>query len=486
MKGATCCSGIGAPEEALPEIDWVWSAEIEAFPSAVLAARHPKTVNLGDMLAPGFMASALERGPIDLLVAGTPCQAFSFAGERRSLNDARGALTLKFVEVVHESRARVTLWENVRGVLSTPDNAFGCFLAALVGADDSLEIEGSAWPSAGMVCGPLGRAAWRILDAQYFGLAQRRKRVFLVFCPGTSGIDPAEILFERGRVRGNPPARREEGQDIAGTIGGSSQGGGFRTTDLDNNGAFIPEVSGPCEARESGHGIDGAGYIPEKAYSLKAKGGTGYMDAGRNETFIGVTHALMSEGFDAGYGVGDKSTPIVPAYAPILEVGARTGKSSMDDPRAGIGIGADDDPMFTLQAGKQHAVAFTCKDHGQDAGDVAPSLRSMNNPHSNLSGGGQVAVAFNLRGREGGAMPEATDVATLNAAPGGSSRTYAGVRRLMPVECERLQGFPDGYTDIMFRKKKATDGHRYKALGNSMAVPCIRWIGLRIMEALKK
>lgn len=149
MTGATLCSGIGAPETAMPWIDWRWCAEVEKFPSAVLAARHGH-MNLGDITAPDFIERAQAMGPIDLLVAGTPCQAFSVAGLRRSLEDDRGNLTLRFVEIVNAIEPRFTLWENVPGVLSTADNAFGCFLAGMVGADSALvPARGQRWTDAG-------------------------------------------------------------------------------------------------------------------------------------------------------------------------------------------------------------------------------------------------------------------------------------------------------------------------------------------------
>lgn len=196
-----------APEEAMPWVDWKWCAEIEPFPCSVIAERHPGIRNLGDIMAADFTERAT---PIDLLVAGTPCQAFSVAGLRKSLSDGRGNLTLRFMEVVHVLRPRITLWENVPGVLSTDDNAFGCFLAGLVGADEAITPP-TGWESAGVVSGPLGTAAWRILDAQYFGLAQRRARLFLVFCFGDSA-DPAEILFEFESMRRDSPPCREAGE----------------------------------------------------------------------------------------------------------------------------------------------------------------------------------------------------------------------------------------------------------------------------------
>lgn len=222
-----------------------------------------------------------------------------------------------------------------------------------------------------------------------------------------------------------------------------------------------------------------------------------------------IAHSLRADGFDASEDGTGRGTPLVPVTAPcltrnygkqpdnsdtssgpmvipvpILEAGARTGVST-DDPRAGIGIGEPGDPMFTLQAGKQHAIGFSCKDHEADAGDTAPTLRAMGHESSHANAGGQVAVAFDLRGREGGAVPEGPhDTANIRAASGGSSRSYIAepmaVRRLTVTECERLQGFPDGYTLVPYRGKPAADGPRYKALGNSMAIPVVSWIGTRI------
>jgi DNA (cytosine-5)-methyltransferase 1 len=169
---------------------------------------------------------------------------------------------------------------------------------------------------------------------------------------------------------------------------------------------------------------------------------------------------------------------------PILESGARTGRST-DDQRCGIGIGDEGDPMFTLQSGKQHAVAFAENQRGEiRTSDVSMQLSCA----GGKPGMGYPAVAINLRGREGGAMPECDEVASMRAASGGSSRSYIesqmAVRRLMPIECERLQGFPDDYTLIKHKNRWASDSARYRSLGNSMAVPVMRWIGER-MEAVE-
>jgi DNA (cytosine-5)-methyltransferase 1 len=222
MTGATLCSGIGAPETAMPDIEWKWCAEIEKFPSAVLSHHRPNVPNLGDITASDFIDRALALGPIDWLVAGTPCQGFSVAGLRGSMNDDRSNLCLRFVRICDAINPRRIIWENVPGVLSTADNAFGCFLGALAGADSALvPAKGQRWSDAGLVDGPVRRLAWRLLDAQYYGLAQRRERVFVVGCP-RDGQDPAEILLESTSVRRYPPKGREERERVAPCLEGRS------------------------------------------------------------------------------------------------------------------------------------------------------------------------------------------------------------------------------------------------------------------------
>jgi len=494
MTGGTMCSGIGAPEQAAPDIKWVWHAEIEPFPCAVMAARHPQSVNLGDITASNFIDRAQSFGTLDVLVAGTPCQAFSVAGLRQSLADARGNLTLRFVDAVHALRPRYAVWENVPGVLSTHDNAFGCLLGGIVGDNAPLVPLRGKWTNAGVVDGPLGAAAWRVLDAQYFGLAQRRKRVFLVFRSGAIGKHPAEVLFEWDRMRRDSPPSREAGQGVAGSIAARTRGGGGLGTDFDCDGGLVPNLAPTLEGRAGRSGANNfatsGGLIP--SVSMCLNGGAmnridaesetlitapvwtrPYADNASHESQLIVAHALRGEGFDASENGTGRGTPLVPMCLPILEVGARTGTSTTDI-RAGSGTGESGDPMFTLQAGKQHGVLSF---HENQRGEI-----SMNETVGSLKvGGGKPgqgyhAVAYNLRGREGGAMPEPTDVASLRSASGGSSRTYVGVRRLMVVECERLQGMADGYTAIKYNGKPAKDGPRYKAIGNSMAVPVLSWI----------
>ena len=258
MRFGSVCSGIESASVAWEPLGWksAWFSEIEKFPSELLAQRYPGVKNLGDMR---FIAEKIRRGSIEapeIIVGGTPCQAFSVAGLRNSLDDSRGQLTLKFVELVNavdEARAAIRLgasvivWENVPGVLSAKGNAFGCFLAGLAGEDEPLEPPGEKWSDAGCVFGPHRAVAWRCLDAQYFGLAQRRKRVFVI-ASAREGFDPAKVLFEFDGVRRDSPPSREARQEVAGTLASHSSAGGFPGTDEAVSG-YLQVVHGtqdPC------------------------------------------------------------------------------------------------------------------------------------------------------------------------------------------------------------------------------------------------
>ena len=414
MRYLSVCSGIEAATVAWHPLGWTPAAfsEIEAFPRAVLAHHYPEVPLHGDFTT----IRGDEYGPIDLLVGGTPCQDFSVAGLRAGIAGDRGNLTLEFLRLASRTKPRWIVWENVPGVLSSDGGrALGAFLGGLA---------------------ELGYGfAYRVLDAQHFGLAQRRARVFVVGYLG-DWRRAAAVLFERESLQGHPAPRREEGQRVANSLvdrpdrgGGNNEGQRLITTEI--------------------------------SHCLNA-GGMGRQDY---ETETLIAHSLRAEGFDASEDGTGRGTPLVPISF----------LSNASFPEHGVDIAG------TLRTENQHAIAFTAKDHGADAGAISPTLRGGGHHNSHANGGVMPAVAFAQNQRD---EVRLMDVAgALASEPGMKQQTYvhtSAVRRLTPRECERLQGFPDDYTLVPYRGKPASDGPRYKALGNSMAVPVMAWIGRRI------
>lgn len=240
IRYATCFSGIEAPSVAVHPLGWecVGVAEIEKFPAAVLAHHYPDVPNLGDVTAEDFLERITALRP-DVLIGGPPCQDFSVAGLRAGIHGDRGNLTFRWAEIIHAAQPRFAITENVPGWLSANEGlAFGAFLAGLVGDDTPLvppKSAGGRWTHAGMVDGLKGRAAWRVLDARYWHLAQRRERVFVVWCPPNGG-DPAAVLLERQGLRRDSAASGSEGQRVTGTLAARTRGGGGLGTDFDCSG----------------------------------------------------------------------------------------------------------------------------------------------------------------------------------------------------------------------------------------------------------
>lgn len=423
----TMCSGIEAPSVALEPIGFRarWFAEIEPFPSAVLAHHYPSVPNHGDMtkLIRRILTGAIEAPP--LAIAGTPCQAFSVAGWREGLTDPRGALTIKFVETIdaidlvrtHRSEPEcIAWWENVPGVLSDKENAFGCFLGALVGESEELQPPGGKWKDAGCVYGPKRTAAWRILDAQYFGLAQRRRRVFVI-ASARAGFDPCEVLFEREGMRRDHPPRRGESERVASTVaGGARKRGGYSHDDIPLTAFGGNNTAGPVDVATARNACNSASGRLDFESETFVVHGTQDPDVA-----LGIAHTL-------GRNHGQENA--------VFDPNQITSVTNRSQPTPGL--------CHTLPASSQPPIAFSCKDYGADAGEVAPTLRAMGHGDSHANAGGQVAV-----------------------------QNTTGVRRLTPRECERLQGFPDDYTLIPWRGKPAEecpDGPRYKSIGNSKAV----------------
>jgi len=442
VRYGSVCSGIEAATVAWHPIGWTpaFFSEIEKFPRAVLAHHYADTPCHGDFTTIG----AYEYGPIDLLVGGTPCQSFSIAGLRGGLADDRGNLALEYLRLAQRTRPQWLVWENVPGVLSSNGGRdFGSILGGMVELGYGI--------------------AYRVLDAQYFGIPQRRRRVFVVGCLG-DWRRAAAVLFERHSLSGHPAPRREKGQ-VAPTVPSRGSAGGGLGTDFDCDGGLTVMA----------HGQGGAEITTGKAPTLSCN----------HEAPI-LAHSLRAEGFDASEDGTGRGTPLVP-------VAIQERATSENEAAGPDGKGFRTDGMaYTLEArATVQAVAFglATQQEPKWAEELCPTLQVP----SRCGGGQPDAVAFDMRGRDGGAQFEGPhDTANIRAASGGSSRSYvasSAVRRLTPMECERLQGFPDGYTQIPWRGKDADqcpDGPRYKALGNSMAVPVMNWIGRRIEQVNQK
>lgn len=469
MKYGSVCSGIEAASKAWEPLGWnpAWFSEIEPFPSAVLAHHWPEVTNLGDMTK---IADAVRTGDVeapDVLVGGTPCQAFSIAGLREGLSDDRGQLTLSYVELANAIDAKrrergepeaIIVWENVPGVLSSKDNAFGCFMAGLAGESSELQPSGAKWTHAGCVSGPERVIAWRVLDAQFFGVAQRRRRVFVV-ASARKGFDPAAVLFELDSVRRDSTPRRESQPEIA-------RNAGERT----KVGSHWDNPANPHPTLNQSNNIGGIGASNQELFSQRGSG-------------------LVSDSYSD-------------VYRTLL---AKENDSTAEDSETYVVHGTQDPDINRELAhtlgrnnGQENAcIAFSYKDNGADAtSDLSPTIRAGNHDKSHANSGQPPAIAYAFKAGQGakaGGIGYAEEQSpTLTSASSGTNLAPAvmhgvAVRRLTPIECERLQGFPDNHTLIGWRGKDADecpDGPRYKAIGNSMAVPVMRWIGERIAAAL--
>jgi DNA (cytosine-5)-methyltransferase 1 len=580
MKFGSVCSGIEAASVAWSPLGWqaAWLSEIEPFPSAVLAHHYPDVPNLGDMTAlPERILSGEVEAP-DLFCGGTPCQAFSVAGLRNSLDDSRGNLSLTFVEIANAIDKRrldaglvptIVFWENVPGVLNTKDNAFGCFLGALAGEDAALDPAGGRWTNAGCVYGPERTIAWRVLDAQYFGVAQRRRRVFVV-ASARDDFDPAAVLFESEGVRRDTAPSREAGERIAPRV---TNGPPFCRTGNERVEAEAMVVVAPVyEMHGQDSRVRDVGEVCTTVSATYGSGG-GNVPITLAQSIPFDTIQITSPYNYSNPQAGDPCHPLaarahVPAVVqPIPLNSMNCFRSPEADPSTGCGVGEQGEAMFTISKTNHHAVAqpiawdeelnpsvdiagtllrggadgrhdgvaqpIVYERHDQDARlkevSVAPTLHAKSDNTCDLPVvlHPNTAVAYNISPGKGelkddihvtdahvsktidasnsnpamhqggvaivsptltasndpSRSPQSTEVTNQVAAIHAVSMA---VRRLMPVECERLQGFPDNYTNIPWRKKpESPDGPRYKALGNSWAVPVVAWIGKRIHEAVQ-
>jgi len=397
VRYGSVCSGIEAATVAWHPLGWepAFFSEIEPAPRSVLAHHYPDVPCHGDFTTIG----ADDYGSIDLLVGGTPCQSFSVAGLRGGLDDDRGNLALEFLKLAQRKRPKWLVWENVPGVLSSNGGRdFGSILGGLV------------------ECGY--GFAYRVLDAQYFGVAQRRRRVFVIGCLG----DPASaaaVLFERHSLQGRSAPRRQKGKDVAGTIARNSFSGG---------------AGGRPEGAAGNHFV---AWPSDVAPTLNAH--------------FGDKMGLENQHINGGAGL----------FVPDIQSATHAFKVRGGCDGGGKGYLGSDELAFTISTHQDQHIFQETK------------------PNEDL-------ICF-----EANMSMQAPAVGDLH--PTITRRTHAAVamqsavRRLTPRECERLQGFPDDYTLTPHRNKPMADGPRYKALGNSMAVPVMHWIGKRIqmVEDLK-
>ena len=376
------------------------TSEIDTHAANVTRYHYPNTPQLGDVRDVGATDA-------DLIIGGFPCQDLSVAGDRRGLAGERSGLFWEIVRIARESSPRWLLLENVPGLLSSNG---GRDMGAVLGALGEL---GYGW-------------AYRVLDAQHFGVPQRRRRVFIVGCLGDARR-AVEVLFEPESVRGDSAPSREARAGSAGCL-----------------------VAGVSVGGQISHTLTGEGF-----------------DASEDGTGRGTPIVARCLTSHAGRLDGDTETFVV---ADMAQVTNATNRSS---PQPG-------DPAPTLAA-TSRMTAFNWR--GYAPSDVSPCL--------DTDGSGSIAM-FSLRGREGGDRVEIDDgaVSTLRASQGGGDRPFVSyrstVRRLMPVECERLQGLPDDWTRYGRREDgtvyELADGPRYKMIGNGGAVPVVEWIARRIID----
>jgi len=358
MKYGSVCSGVEAATVAWHDLGWEpqFFSEFDEFPSAVLNKHYPDVPNYGDMTK--YKDWNLNDKSIDLLVGGTPCQSFSISGLRKGLHDDRGNLMLEYLRMADELKPKWIVWENVVGVLSSNKGRdFGTFLTAL---------------------GDIGYGfAYRVLDAQYFGVPQRRRRVFVVGCLG-DWRSAGKVLFKPDCLSGDPPPSREKGERLAPTV-----------------------TTGPPFSRTGNERVEAEALVTFSPQNSASNG------------------LSISEHTVPTLQTKKQSAVAIPIHDQATRFSGKRGEKQ-DGKGNGFGIGEDGAPMNTLTRGDRHAVSYDMK-----------------------------------------------------------------VRRLTPRECERLQGFPDDWTKIEWRGKKpelCPDSLRYKAMGNSMAVPVMRWIGQQIKQ----
>ena len=448
MRYVSTFSGVEAASVAWGPLGWepVCFSEIDPFPSAVLAHRYPDVPNLGDITKIDWKMVRRKYGQIDLVVGGSPCQSFSVAGTRTGLQGASG-LMWEYVRCVRELMPRWILWENVPGALSSSHGEdFRCLLEALDALGYGL--------------------AWRVLDAQFFGLAQRRERLFVVGSLGD--VDgPCEVLFEPESLSWDSQSSREKRQELAAGAGRGAEetGGALNPADPQSKRVFSPCGAAPTLSSGTGEGMNIQPSVLCAGFKWHQGSGAGSI------------------------GLEDEQSPTLtadyhnPAVLCIPENAINRPNGGTNGPMA-YGEG---EPSPTLRASKDVPAVMCMTDtqpHSMVDPEVCGALSSTMHKDPPVVGfAANQRGEVRLQGGDGdvvGAVPASQSGKQVQGVTDG----YA-VRRLTPRECERLMGFPDDWTRIPYRGKpaeKCPDTPRYRAIGNSMAVPVMRWIGMRIQE----
>ncbi len=420
IRYLSVCSGMEAASVAWHPLGWtpVGFSEIEPFPCAILKHRFPNVPNYGSLTE--YQSWPLEPGAIDLLVGGTPCQSFSVAGLRKGLADPRGNLALTFLGLADKLKPRWVLWENVPGCLSSGQpkgSDFGCFVQGLV---------------------ELGYGfAYRVLDAQHFGVPQRRRRVFVVACLGDWRA-PAEVLSLREGLRGYIASGGKKRKGAAADAGSSVEASG--------EGVAVPFR----KSKRAASTTDNETWVPADVTNTLNN-----FDLGDTRT----THAVVNS-------VAPTVTSSGPPYS-------RTGNERVEAEALAITFQPGN---LRREAGAEPSTTTTTTLKAS-AGDQTPHVcYPLKDPND-------IACAEDRR--QNGIGNDGDPAFTLRTAVTPGVMTDMAVRRLTPVETERLQGFPDNWSRIPWKGKPETecpDGPRYKAAGNSMAVPVMAFIGRRIAE----
>ena len=412
MRYLSLFSGIEAATQAWQPLGWecVGVSEIEPFPCAVLAHHYPDVPNLGDVTKITEQ-QIKDLGQIDLIVFGSPCQNLSVAGNRKGFEGEQSSLFYAAMEIIKHAKrhckTRFALWENVPGAFSSNKGADFTEVVKHMAGLDELDTPKNGWGKEGAAVGANGLLEWSVLDAQWFGLAQRRKRVFAIVDFGNWGSRPP-ILLERESLRGDSAPSREAGQDFTADVRASAEGKSWYSVDTQQPPARLAHEIAPCLAASMYKEPPSVMQLPNEPY----------------QQVVAIAGNII--GRTEGNG--------------------------------GNGNGFDESgACYTLTTNDRHAVALAFKERAGCAGGGKGFL-------------GKEECAF-----------------TLSTSQDQSIHYQSVVRRLTPIECEKLQGFPPNFTKIPYRNKSADDcpnGPRYKALGNSMAVNVMAWIGQRVQQAV--